>query len=148
MHSATGHTIRWRFATRVRAACRPLLLVGLAAGSAACATPRPDIELPRPRPPEAERAAPERRGFILHRPLGPSYTINREEGAWRVAGRSVERAVAFADLTMLEAADMAAKRLARMGVDEALTRAGAVAGDEVRIGDIAFEFTPDFSEEE
>jgi GTP-binding protein len=98
---------------------------------------------------QAEREAPERRGFILHRPLGPTFTITREEeGAWRVEGRSVERAVGFADLTMLEAADMAARRLARLGVDDALAEAGAVAGEEVRIGDLAFEFTPDLFEEE
>lgn len=96
----------------------------------------------------AERDAPERRGFILHRPLGPTFAITREDEAWRVSGRSVERAISFADLTMLEAADMAARRLANLGVDEALVNAGAVAGDEVRIGDIAFEFTPDVSEEE
>lgn len=97
---------------------------------------------------EAEREAPERRGFILHRPLGPTFTVTREAGGWRLGGRSVERAVAFADLTLAEAADMAAKRLARLGVDDALAEAGAVAGDEVRIGDLAFEFTPDLTEEE
>lgn len=97
---------------------------------------------------EAERAAPERQGFILHRPLGPTFTITREDDAWRVTGRSAERAVAFADLTLLEAADMAARRLSRLGVDDALTEAGATPGDEVRIGDLAFEFTPDFDEEE
>jgi Obg family GTPase CgtA-like protein len=43
---------------------------------------------------------------------------------------------------------MAARRLARLGVDEALSDAGAVAGDEVRIGELAFEYTPDLSEEE
>lgn len=97
---------------------------------------------------QAERDAPSRRGFILYRPLGSTFEVVREEGAWRVAGTSAERAVAFADLTMLEAADMAAKRLAHLGVDEALVDAGAVEGDEVRIGDIAFEFTRDFGEEE
>jgi GTPase len=96
----------------------------------------------------AEREAPERRGYVLHRPLGPTFTIKREGGAWRVEGRSAERAVAFADLTLAEAADMAARRLGRLGVDEALSEAGAVAGDEVRIGELAFEFTPEFSEEE
>ena len=97
---------------------------------------------------EAQRTAPERRGFILHRPLGARFGISREEGAWRVTGRAVERAVAFADLTMTEAADMAARRLARLGVDEALAAAGAVAGDEVRIGDLSFDFIPYSSEEE
>lgn len=97
---------------------------------------------------EAEREAPERRGYILHRPLGPTFTIYREDDAWRVEGRTVERAVAFADLTLLEAADMAARRLSRLGVDDALAGAGAVVGDEVRIGELAFEFTPDLSEEE
>ncbi|MFZ0014164.1 MAG: GTPase ObgE [Acidimicrobiia bacterium] len=97
---------------------------------------------------EAERMAPERRGYILHRPLGPSFAITREGEAWRLEGRSVERAIAFADLTMLEAADMAARRLSRLGVDDALRQAGAQAGDEVRIGDLAFEFTPDQDEEE
>jgi GTPase len=97
---------------------------------------------------QAEREAPERRGFILHRPVGPRFTIKRENDAWRVEGRFAERAVAFADLTLPEAADMAARRLARLGVDEALFEAGAIAGDEVRIGELAFEFTPDLSEEE
>ena len=97
---------------------------------------------------EAERAAPERQGFLLHRPLGPSFEVIREEDAWRISGQAVERAVSFADLTMLEAADMAAKRLSRLGVDGALTSAGATAGDEVRIGDLSFEFTPGWSEEE
>ena len=96
----------------------------------------------------AEREAPERLGFILHRPLGPTFRVAREDDAWRVSGRAVERAIGFADLTMMEAADMAARRLARLGVDDALAEAGARAGDEVRIGDLAFEFTPDLSEEE
>jgi len=97
---------------------------------------------------QAQRDAPERRGYILYRPLGPAFTIIREGDAWRLEGRAVERAVSFADLTLLEAADMAARRLARLGVDGALAEAGAVAGDEVRIGDLAFEFTSDLSEEE
>lgn len=97
---------------------------------------------------EAERTAPERRGYVLHRPLGPTFSIIREDGAWRVTGRAAERAVSFADMTMAEAADMAARRLARMGVEDALREAGVVPGDEVRIGDIAFEFTSEFGEEE
>jgi GTP-binding protein len=97
---------------------------------------------------EAERVAPARKGFVLHRPLGPTFTLRREEGAWRVEGIAAERAVGFADLTLPEAADMAATRLSRLGVDQALLEAGAVAGDEVRIGDISFEFIPERSYEE
>lgn len=97
---------------------------------------------------EAERSAPERQGFVLHRPLGPTFTVRREENAWRVEGIAAERAVAFADLTLPEAADMAAWRLSRLGVDQALKDAGASEGDEVRIGELAFEFIPDRFEEE
>lgn len=97
---------------------------------------------------EAERVAPQRRGFVLHRPLGPSFTVRREEGGWRVEGLAAERAVGFADLTVPEAADMAAARLSRIGVDQALLQAGAVAGDEVRIGDLSFEFIPELGAEE
>lgn len=97
---------------------------------------------------QAVRGAPERKGFVLHRPLGRTFSITREDDAWRVEGKSAERAVAFADLTIPEAADMAARRLARLGVDDKLFAAGAEPGDEVRIGDLAFELTPDWSEEE
>ena len=97
---------------------------------------------------KAEREAPERRGYVLHRPLGPRFTITREDDAWRVEGLAAERAVAFADLTDDEAADMAARRLARLGVDEALADRGARKGDEVRIGDLSFEFVPDGTQEE
>lgn len=95
----------------------------------------------------AGREAPDRRGYVLHRPLGPSFSIEREDDGWRVMGRIAERAVRFADLTLPEAADMAARRLASLGVEEALKAAGAEEGDEVRIGDIAFEYVPDLEEE-
>jgi GTP-binding protein len=65
-----------------------------------------------------------------------------------VDGIAAERAVAFSDLTMAEAADMAAWRLARLGVDEALREAGAIEGDEVRIGEISFEYVPEIGDEE
>ena len=43
---------------------------------------------------------------------------------------------------LLEAADFVADRLARLGVEAALTEAGAVAGDDVRIGGLVFDFRP------
>jgi GTP-binding protein len=61
---------------------------------------------------------------------------------------AAERAVGFADLTLPEAAELAAVRLSRLGVDDALSAAGAMVGDEVRIGEISFEFLPDIDSEE
>jgi GTP-binding protein len=89
---------------------------------------------------QAGRVAPDREGFILHRPVEESFSINREDDVWVVSGRAAERAVALADLSVPAAADFAAGRLARLGVDEALRKAGARPGDEVRIGDLTFEF--------
>ncbi|NIR37128.1 MAG: Obg family GTPase CgtA, partial [Actinobacteria bacterium] len=62
---------------------------------------------------------------------------------WAVHGRAAERAVNLDDLTVPEAADFAANRLSRIGVDEALLQAGARPGDDVRIGDLVFTFEPD-----
>jgi len=91
----------------------------------------------------AERGAPDRAGYTLHRPGLPSIEIVRDGERWVVLGKLAERAVALDDLTRPEAADYAARRLASAGVDEALRAAGAEAGDEVQIGDIVFEFTDD-----
>ena len=90
---------------------------------------------------EAIREAPGRRSYLLHRPVPPGFEIRREGGRWVVSGRAAERAVGLDDLTIPEAADFAARRLARAGVDDALRRAGARPGDEVQIGDLVFEFT-------
>ncbi len=90
-------------------------------------------------------------GYILHRPVETGFEIERVDGRWVVSGRRAERAVAFDDLTKPEAADLAARRLAHAGVDAELRRMGAVAGDEVQIGSIVFEFrdeTVDVAEED
>ena len=89
------------------------------------------------------REAPERQGFVLHRPMRPGFSVSREDDVWVVSGRGAQRAVNLDDLTVLEAADFVAERLRRIGVDEALREAGAVAGDDVRIGDLVFSFEPD-----
>ena len=90
-----------------------------------------------------ERAAPDRQGFVLHRPGPPPFEIGKDGAGWVVHGKAAERAVALADLTVPEAADLAARRLARLGVDNALRDAGARPGDDVRIGELVFEFQPD-----
>ena len=80
-------------------------------------------------------------GYVLHRPVRAGITVGRAEDGWVVEGRAAERAVALNDLTISEATGLAARRLTRLGVDEALREAGAQEGDEVRIGDLVFEFS-------
>lgn len=80
-------------------------------------------------------------GYVLHRPLGATFEVSRVDGVWVVNGRAAERAVALNDLTLSDAALLASRRLSRLGVDDALRRAGAREGDEVRIGDLVFEYS-------
>ncbi len=87
-----------------------------------------------------ERMAPSQEGHLFHRPAAPAFKISRDQDGWVVEGRAAERAVAFNDLTLPEAAHRASERLARLGVDEALQRHGVQDGDEVRIGDLMFEY--------
>jgi len=96
------------------------------------------------------RDTPEREGFVLHRPLAASFAVRRDTdgSGWMVEGRAAERAVNLDDLTSPQAADFAAQRLARIGVDDALTAAGAVPGDDVRIGRLVFTFDPDLVDPE
>ncbi len=92
----------------------------------------------------AEEAAPDRGATVLHRPLPEGFAVTRgDDGAFRVEGRDVERAVALNDLTTDEAADYVRGRLRRLGVDRALARAGARDGDLVHIGDLAFVWSRD-----
>jgi GTP-binding protein len=95
----------------------------------------------------AERQAPDREGFVLHRPLPPSFAVTRRGDEWVVSGRAAERAAGLDDLTVPEAADFVATRLRRLGVEDALGAAGAEPGDDVRIGDIVFTYDPDHTVE-
>ncbi len=95
----------------------------------------------------AQREAPEREGYVLHRPAGEGFTFRKEAGSWIVEGAAAVRAVRFSDLTNPQAAELAARRLQRLGVDQALADAGAEAGDTVRIGEIEFEFVPPHHDE-
>lgn len=88
----------------------------------------------------ARRSEAAGEGYVLHRPLRTTFTVDRTAEVWVVEGQEVERAIALNDLTIAEAAGLVARRLTRMGVDEALRRAGAAPGDEVRIGGHTFEF--------
>jgi GTP-binding protein len=82
--------------------------------------------------------------FVIHRPMSDSVSVIREDnGAYRVLGREAERAVALSDLTNWDALNYARAKLEKLGVNRALRRAGIREGDEVRIGDFAFEYQED-----
>ena len=65
--------------------------------------------------------------------------ISKEDGAWRVTGAQVERAVVQTDWENEEAVDHFQKRFKKMGVEDKLFASGAKNGDEVRICDISFD---------
>ena len=80
---------------------------------------------------------------IVYRPAGEGgFDVEREGEAFRVLGRGVEMLVARHDLSNLEALAYLEQRLREIGVIAALERAGFTPGDEVRIGDEAFELDP------
>jgi GTP-binding protein len=84
--------------------------------------------------------------YVLHRPGGEGVDVHRAaDGAFEVEGRAATRAVALSDLTDPEALTVAQSRLRRLGVDRALARAGAKAGDTVRIGELEFDYEPEES---
>ena len=79
-------------------------------------------------------------------------SVRREERhAWRVSGSQIERMVIQTDWENEEAVAYLQHRFERCGLDDALAKAGAVNGDEVRILELAFTFegrddAPDFNE--
>jgi GTP-binding protein len=92
-------------------------------------------ELPAP-------AAPAEAGLRVYRlaPQEEAWTVERMSDGFRVRGRPVERLMAMTDLNQDDAAAELQRRLARMGVLQALERAGVGPGDTVRIGDTELEW--------
>ena len=95
----------------------------------------------------APRAAAAPAGFEaehrVYRPAGEGgYSVEREDDAFRIAGRGVEILFARHDLSNPEALSYLEQRLAEMGVLAALKAAGFEPGDEVRIGEEEFELHP------
>jgi GTP-binding protein len=92
---------------------------------------------------QARAAQPRPRRVAVHRPVPAGVKVWRaDDGALVVSGRQAERAVALSDLTDPGALAYAQARLRRMGVDRALSRAGAREGDRVRIGRLEFDWEP------
>ena len=87
----------------------------------------------------AEAAAATSSEIIVHRPAPEGVAVERAgSGTWVVHGRAAERAVALSDLNDEGAQAEVVRRLRRLGVDRALSRAGARDGDEVTVGTMTF----------
>jgi GTP-binding protein len=89
--------------------------------------------------PRAETRPTESKAIRVYR-LPPededAFTVGRgEDGVYRVRGRRVERLVAMTDLRSEEGLEHLQRQLARLGVFEALERAGVQVGDTVAVGD-------------
>jgi len=85
---------------------------------------------------------PASKGFELFRTASDPIQVRKENEAWRVSGGSVDRWVAMTDMSNSEAVSFLQNRLERAGVEKVLQKAGASHGQEVRIGDVAFEWWP------
>jgi len=80
---------------------------------------------------------------------GKDYTVtNLGGGVFSVEGRSVERMVIMTEWNNEEAVAFLQKRMAKAGVETALTEAGAHDGDEIRIAGRSFEFDSDVASDE
>ena len=83
-------------------------------------------------------------GLIVIRPEPSGALVERvQEGEFRLVGRDVERVVALNDVTTPEALAYIDYRLERLGVPKMLSKAGAVEGDVIWIGNFSFDYEPD-----
>src|SRR5206468_11502328 len=88
-------------------------------------------KLPRP----DDRTEPRVRVYRLAPEEDDGFTVEDvEPGMYRVRGKRVERLVAMTDLSSEEGTDYLQKQLERLGVFEALEKAGVQVGDTVNIG--------------
>ena len=92
---------------------------------------------------EASAVAEERSAYVVLRPARPRFGVKREGERFRVIGRDVERWVSETDLDDSVKLERLQRRLVKEGVERELASAGARRGDEVVIGDVAFEFIPE-----
>ena len=86
---------------------------------------------------------PEHERYVVLRPARQRFTVRREGERYRVVGRDVERWVAATDFEDPREVAALQRRLAREGVERKLASVGARRGDEVVIGDRAFDFLPE-----
>jgi GTPase len=86
---------------------------------------------------------PEPAGVVVHRIDGAPdrvFVSRDPDGAFRVAGRRIERLAAQTDFEVEESADRFQRDLERLGADAELRRAGIQPGDTVRVGSVELEW--------
>jgi GTP-binding protein len=96
-------------------------------------------------PPAGELGAePEPAGVVVHRldTMADTFVVEREDGAFRIRGRRIERLAAQTNFDNEESAERFQRDLARLGIEDELRRAGVRAGDTVRIGGAELEWEP------
>ncbi|HET7482524.1 MAG TPA: GTPase ObgE, partial [Actinomycetota bacterium] len=86
---------------------------------------------------------PARAGYVRTVIRPSTIEVAREGDGWRVTGAQPERAVQGTDLENDEAVARLQRRLISLGVEDLLAKAGALPGDEVRIGEVTFDFEPE-----
>jgi len=70
----------------------------------------------------------------------PRFTVHQMEEGFMLEGKEIRRHVAMTDLDNPEALERLQRIMQRMGIDDALKKAGAKEGDLVVIGDFEFEY--------
>lgn len=86
--------------------------------------------------------------YVHRRDDDREFRIVREDHAWRVLGKNIERMVIMTEMGNEEALAFLQKRLVKAGVEKALEKAGAVDGDEIRIAGVSFEFEGNLANDE
>ncbi len=87
---------------------------------------------------------PEPAGVVVHRleAAGGGFAVEREDDAFRVSGKRIERLVAQTNFENEESAERFQRELVRTGIDGALRKAGIRPGNAVRIGPTELEWDP------
>jgi GTPase len=114
-------------------------------GAVLAAVPEPAPSEDRADAPTAPRGEPEfEADHRVYRPAADhGFEVARVgDGVFRVEGRGIELLVGRHDLSNEEALGYVEQRLREIGVVSALRKQGFESGDEVRIGEVAFELDP------
>ncbi len=91
-----------------------------------------------------ELSEPDPAGVVVHRieAADDGFNIEREDDAFRIRGKRIERLVAQTNFDNEESAERFQRELVRSGLDPALRKAGIRPGNTVRVGTFELEWDP------